>query len=245
MAKRSWVKSTVDFGGNVTSLWGLLPAAWQTFVTAGFTAVTAYFGFKEVGWAWAIFLSSGVLAFGMVTVFLSLRISQILGVFQRLTVAGFGISSIVLNDEDTEIDHLNLHCILRNDSQRPMFYKLKRAHASMERRGQASDAVDSNVIVIPAYGGIQSINFSTIEDIPFAKRKGPEGQLELEIDYGSSSDSLEFHLREVVQLGISIFSTTPVSKKNKNRRPSTPPPGPKQAQLFTQIKVLEHSRASK
>ena len=78
MARRWSFKNTVEWGGNFSNVWGLLPAAWQTFVTAGFTAVTAWFGFKEVGVAQAIFYASGVLAFGMTTVFLSLRIAQIL-----------------------------------------------------------------------------------------------------------------------------------------------------------------------
>lgn len=237
-----WVRNTVEVGGNVTTLWGLLPAAWQTLVTAGLTALTAWFSSHEVGIGQAIFYSSGVLAFGMGTVFMSLRISQILGMFQRLTVAGFGISSIVLNDADREIDHLNLNCILRNDGQRPMFYKLKRIHVTMERQGPASSNVDSTVIVIPAFGGTQSINFPTIEDIPIPKDRAPEGQLELEIDYGPDADALEFHLRQVIALGIAIYSTTPVAKKNRNKGL---PPGPKQAQLFPQVKVMEHSRATK
>jgi len=244
MAKTSW-KSILDVGGHASTLWGILPAAWQTFITAGLTTVTAYFGFKEVGWAWALFLSSGVLAFGMTTVFLSLRISQILGVFQRITIVNFGISSIFLNEKEVEIDLLNMNYVLRNDSQRPMFYKLTRGLVTIERQGQISTTVDPTVIVIPAFGGTQLINLATVEDIPAPKDRPPEGDIEVELDYGSDPEHLDFHLREVVKIGISIVSMNPVTTTTtKQKKQPIWPPGQKHAQLNVQVKVLEHSRAS-
>jgi hypothetical protein len=167
------LRNVVELGGNDYTLWGLLPAAWQTFITAGFTAATAWFGIPEVGLARAIFYSSGVLAFGMTTVFLSLRIAQILGMFQRLALASFGITSIILSSDETQIEHLNLFVVLRNDSQRPMFYRLRRMHAVMERRTPISETIDDkNVIIIPALGGIQQVNFSTIATYLWRKTRG-------------------------------------------------------------------------
>jgi hypothetical protein len=235
-------KNLVEWGGNTYTLWGRLPAAWQTFITAGFTAATAWLGIPEVGLARAIFYSSGVLAFGMTTVFLGLRIGQILGMFQRLSLASFGISSTTLNTDDTKIEHLNLFVVLRNDSQRPMFYRLKRMHVVLERTTPVSETVDDkNIIIIPAFGGTQQVSFSTIEKVPLPKTKAPEGSIEVEIEYGSSAADLDFQLREVVTMGISIFSTMPIqgNGKSKNRQQV----GQKQVQLMTAIRVLEHSKS--
>jgi hypothetical protein len=109
MAKLSAIKRVFDWGGNFTTVWGILPAAWQTLITGVLTAMTAWFGIKEVGWAQAIFYASGVLAFGMTTAFLSLRIAQVIGMFQRLSIAGFGIVSVSLSRNNSEISHLNLN----------------------------------------------------------------------------------------------------------------------------------------
>jgi hypothetical protein len=75
------LKGTIDLGGTVVSAWSVLwtfvPAAWQTAATLALTGAAVYLGIPQVGAAWAIFIASGVLAFGMTTVFLTLRISQL------------------------------------------------------------------------------------------------------------------------------------------------------------------------
>src|SRR5690242_12325707 len=115
MSKQSIFSRLSTWGGNISTLWGVLPAAWQTLVTGVLTAMTAWFGPKEFGWAQTIFYASGVFAFGMVTAFLTLRIAQIVGMFQRLTIAGFGIGSVSMGKNNSEIFHLNLTVVLRND----------------------------------------------------------------------------------------------------------------------------------
>jgi hypothetical protein len=44
-------KRAVEWGGNFTTAWGLLPAAWQTAATTALSGVTMYFGYYEVGLA--------------------------------------------------------------------------------------------------------------------------------------------------------------------------------------------------
>lgn len=240
------LKGTIDLGGTVVSawsvLWTFLPAAWQTGATLALTGAAVYLGIPQVGAAWAIFIASGVLAFGMTTVFLTLRISQLIGMFQRLSVPAYGISSISLSDNQSEIEHVNFNAQLRNDSQRPMFYRLKRMHVVVEQRTGVSETVDPNIIIIPAFGGTTGLNFATIQHIPLHKGgSGPQGQVELEVEYGPSADELTYLLRQVVTLGMGL-SAVPgaggiVKTKQKNA-----PMAQMQAQLFTQIKILEHSK---
>ena len=112
-----------------------------------------------------------------------------------------------------------------------MFYRLKRTHAIVEQRAPISDAVDNtNVIIIPAFGGTQSIAFATIHHVPLPKKGGaaPAGQIEVEIEYGPSASELDYCFRQVTGLGITIQG--PSGGKER------------QAQLFTQIKLLEHTR---
>jgi hypothetical protein len=100
--------------------------------------------------------------------------------FQRLSVPFYGISSISLSEDISEIEHVNFSAQLRNDSQRPMFYRLKRMHVVVEQRTGLSETVDPSVIIIPAYAGTTGLNFATIQHIPLHKgAEGPKGQVEL------------------------------------------------------------------
>jgi hypothetical protein len=118
-----------------------------------------------------------------------------------------------------------------------MFYRLKRAHAILARQSQIGDAVDQNILIIPAFGGVQYVNLSTIEHVPLPPKKpddqpppGPKGSIELEVDYGPAIDQLIYHLRQVVETQIGLFTTSAQKKPQY------------QVQLNTQVKILEHIR---
>ena len=223
----NFFKRSIEWGGSFTTAWGLLPATWQTAATAAMSGIAVYFGLKEVGIAQAIFYASGVLAFGMSVVFLSLQISQILGMFQRLSISHIGILNVSLLKNNTEVSHLNAFFLLRNDSQRMMFYKLKRAYLSIDTRGPTNPDVDRGLIIIPPFGGSQSVNLATIQSITINKdRPAPAGVLEVEVEYGDEEDNLEylFHYIANIQLLIGKQGNDYV------------------AQLGASVKLIEHSR---
>jgi hypothetical protein len=213
MAK--WFRKSIEAGGHVTTVWSFIPAALQTSVTAGLSGVTAYFGYQELGIARAVFLATGVMAFGLTVTFLWLRISQILGIYQRLSVGALGVPNVALDSSQkpTKVSGINIQCVLRNDSQVLMFYQLKRVRNVMESRVPATHTVDHNIVTIPPNGGTQVINFATIEDIPFPDKKElrTSGNVELEVAYGRAKDELDFLFRYTSDLQV-VFSKLPGSK---------------------------------
>jgi hypothetical protein len=192
------------------------------------SGLTAYFGLGEVGKAQAIYYASGVLAFGMCCVFLSLRIAQILGMFQRLSVAAVGVGNFSMNQNQTVITHLNAAFTLRNDSQRIMFYKLKRVHLSIETIGPKDLSVDESLVIIAPFGGIQSVNCATLQNIPAPKGgPAPTGHLEVQVLYGDDKDSLHYLFTYKAVVNVLLM------KVNKEL----------QATMSTQLKLLHHERA--
>ncbi|WP_426525628.1 hypothetical protein [Bradyrhizobium sp. McL0615] len=192
----SFFKRAIEVGGHATTVWTFIPAAVQTAITAALSGVTAYFGYHELGIARAIFLATGVMAFGLSVVFLWVRLSQMLGMYHRLSLASIGTPNVSLDSEQkpTTITGITFQCVLRNDSQAVMFYQLRKTNIVLEQRVPSQRAVDDNVVVISPFGGTQSISFATIENIPFQNRKDLRisGQIEIEIAYGPAKDDLKF-----------------------------------------------------
>lgn len=220
-------KKSVEWGNNFSNVWGLLPATWQTGMVGVMSGLTVYLGLGEVGKAQAIFYASGVFAFGLGCVFLSLRISQILGMFQRLSIIHTHVNGWSFNNlaNPTQITFLNGGFVLRNDSQRIMFYKLKRVHLSIETIGPKNSNVDESVVPISPFGGTQGVNCASIINIPFdLKKSAPEGTLEVQILYGDSKDSLDYLLTYKATVHVAL------TKVNKDW----------QASLPNQLKLLHH-----
>ena len=224
------LKNTINLGGHVITLWSFVPAAAQTAITAGLSAVTAYFGYQELGVARAIFLATGVMAFGMTVTFLWFRLAQIVGTFQRLTLLAFTVPNAAIDAQHGKVKGINVQCLLRNDSQMMMFYRLKRAHNSFERIGPKGTSVERNVVPISP-GGTATINLATIEDIPFPdkKTKRIEGEIEMEVEYGSAIDDLRFLLHYTTGMQVA-FSPLPNSKEFRIDSANT-------------LKIFEHSKA--
>lgn len=228
-------KRSLEWGGNITNLWIFVPAAWQTAITAALSAVTAYFGYKDFGIAQAVFYASGVMAFGMTVVFLWLRISSLVGVFQRISLVAIAVPNVALDSprpgHPIGVKGINMQCVLRNDSQVLLFYRLRRIANMMEQRVPPTHPLDRNIVIIPPNGAMQPINFATIEDIPFASRKDPRisGHVDIEVEYGPAADELDFLFHYAADIQV-VFS--PMSDTKRHR-----------VDAVTSIKVFEHRKA--
>ncbi|MBK3664379.1 hypothetical protein JJE66_24530 [Bradyrhizobium diazoefficiens] len=218
--------------GNIAHLvWTLLPAAWQLAAIAALAAVTEHYGYSQLGLARSLYYSSGVVAFGMVSFFCYLRIQQMIGLYKRVSVPNIGARSVVLDKNETEIQNVILGLDLRNDSQQPIFYRLRRANASLAGRTLASDLVDDkNTFIIAAFGGMVPINLGSILGVP-TRAGTPSGIVELELDYGGVDGELSYHLN--YKATIHIMIVTPIGTKQK------------QAQIIAEVSKLEHTKNRK
>jgi hypothetical protein len=204
-------KRAAGIGSIAHFLWTLLPAAWQLVAIAALAAATEHYGYTQLGLARSLYYSSGVVAFGMVSFFCYLRIQQMIGIFKRISVPNIGARSVVLDKSETEIQNIILALDLRNDSQQPIFYRLRRANASLAGRALASDLIDDkNTFIIPAFGGLVSVNLGSILGVPI--RTGvPSGIAELELDYGGVDGELSYHLH--YKAAIQVMIVTPIGTK--------------------------------
>jgi hypothetical protein len=194
------------------------------------SGMTVYFGYQELGIARAIFLATGVMAFGMSIVFFWARISQMLSTFQRLSMLGVAVPGASIDAPKGKVTGINLQCILRNDSQMMMFYRLKRVHHTFERIGPKDTGVDQNVVVALTPGNPAPINFATIEDVPFPDKKVKRisGNFDLEVEYGPAIDDLKFELQYKSDLSV-VFNPIPNSKEFR-------------IDLGASMKLFKHSR---
>lgn len=233
MGAKGFFRRSVDIGGHVTTLWSFVPVAVQTAITGALTAVTAYFGYYEVGIARAIFYASGVLVFGMTFVFLWLRIASIIGIFRRLSIAAFQVPNAGVdkskNGKVLSLSGLNAQMVLRNDSQQLMYYRLRRTAHSLEGKVPISPGTDKSVIIIPPNGGMQVVNFATIEGIVTSSKDSRfKGHVDVEVEYGSSMDDLDYLFHYAADYQV-VF---------------TPMPGSNEFRIdqIASVRALEHSK---
>jgi len=225
------LKRAAGIGSIAHFLWTLLPAAWQLAAIAALAVATEHYGYTQLGLARSLYYSSGVVAFGMVSFFCYLRIQQLIGIYKRISVPNIGARSVVLDKSETEIQNILLALDLRNDSQQPIFYRLRRANASLAGRALAGDLIDDkNTFIIPAFGGLVSIHLGSILGVPL--RQGtPSGIAELELDYGGVDGELLYHLHYKAAIHVMIVS--PIGTKQK------------QAQIIAELSKFEHTKKGK
>jgi hypothetical protein len=221
-------KRAAGIGNIAHFLWTLLPAAWQLVAIGALAAATEHYGYTQLGLARSLYYSSGVVAFGMVSFFCYLRIQQMIGIYKRISVPNIGARSVVLDKSETEIQNIILALDLRNDSQQPIFYRLRRANASLAGRTLASDLIDDkNTFIIPAFGGLAAVNLGSILGVPI-RAGAPSGITELELDYGGVDGELSYHLH--FKAAIHVMIVTPIGTKQK------------QAQIIIEVSRLEHTK---
>jgi hypothetical protein len=224
-------KRAAGIGSMAHFLWTLLPAAWQLAAVTALATVTEHYGYTELGPARSLYYSSGVFAFGMVSFFCFLRIQQMIGIFRRISVLNVGARSVVLDKSETEIQNIILGMDLRNDSQQPIFYRLRRANAKLADRALASDLIDDkNTFIIPAFGGVVPLNLGSILGVPL-RGGAPSGIVELELDYGGIDGELSYHMHYKAVIHVMII--TPIGTKQR------------QAQIIAEVSKFEHSKSRK
>lgn len=195
---------------------------------AALTAVTEYYGYPQLGLARSLYYSSGVIAFGMLSFFCYLRIQQMIGIYRRISVPNVAVRSVVLDKSENEIQNIILGLDLRNDSQQPIFYRLRRANAKLADRALASDLIDDkNTFIISPFGGLVSINLGSILGVPLRERT-PSGIVELELDYGGVDGELSYHLH--YKAVVHVMIVIPIGTKQK------------QAQMIAEVSKFEHTK---
>jgi hypothetical protein len=203
------LKRLLDFASGATTLWGLMPAAWQTVVVAGATTVTAYFGWQNVNPFYACIGTAGVFALSMIGVFLATAVPKLTGVFEKLTVEQINIFNPVLQqDKDgrnrkvSVLRNLMFECVLKNHSQQIVYFQIKRASQSMAGKTVVGEPKLSPLICIVPPFSYQKIALQSLPDITVAD--GMIGLIDLEIWYGDARDNLEykFMYESTPQLGV-------------------------------------------
>jgi hypothetical protein len=224
-------RRAAGIGSMAHFLWTLLPAAWQLAAITALATATEHYGYTQLGPARSLYYSSGVFAFGMVSFFCFLRIQQMIGIFKRISVPNVGARSVVLDKSETEIQNVILGMDLTNDSQQPIFYRLRRVNAKLADRALASDLIDDkNTFIIPAFGGVVTILVGSILGVPL--RGGvPSGIVELELDYGGVDGELSYRMHYKAVMHVMIV--TPIGTKQK------------QAQIIAEVSKFEHTKSHK
>jgi hypothetical protein len=224
-------KRAAGLGSMAQFLWTLLPAAWQVAAVAALATATEHYGYTQLGLARSLFYSSGVFAFGMVSFFCFLRIQQMLGIFKRISVPSVGARSVVLDKSETEVQNIILGLDLKNDSQQPIFYRLRRVSAKLADRALASDLIDDkNTFIIAAFGGVAPVNLGSILGVPL-RGGAPSGIVELELDYGGIDGELSYHMH--YKAVIHLMIVTPIGTKQR------------QAQIIVEVSKFEHAKNRK
>jgi hypothetical protein len=218
---RKIVKAIWDFISGAATLWGFLPAAWQAAIVAGATAMTAYLGYEGGGLFWATIGASAVFAFTTAGLYYALLFWKQITVFERLVVEMVDIIDVSASGpkEDTAgiIDHITLHCILRNHGERNLFFQLRREHHSLGGRVNPDAHIAPGVNVIPPRERAK-LMLATLNDLRLPKDGGEplKGKLELEIEYGPREDNLCYLLDHVGELGLSAV-VLPSEKRGELR----------------------------
>jgi hypothetical protein len=71
---------------GASTLWGFMPAAWQTAVIGTVTIMTGYFGFQTGGIFYALIGASAVFAFVMFGIFLMILMKRMVSSYEKLAV---------------------------------------------------------------------------------------------------------------------------------------------------------------
>jgi hypothetical protein len=190
-------KKTWEFISGAATLWGFMPAAWQTVLVAGATSVTGYLGWQTATPFYACIGAAGVFALSMFGVFLINAGAKLTGTFERLTVEQINLFNPTLQqDKDGRnkkiflLKNLTFECVLKSHSQQMMYFKIKRASQSMAGRTIVGEPKLSSLTSIVPPFSYQKITLQSLPDIDVAD--GMIGVIELEILYGEDKEDLKY-----------------------------------------------------
>jgi hypothetical protein len=202
-------KALWDFVSGATTLWGLMPAAWQTAAVAGATSLTGYFGWEHANPFYACIGAAGVFALSMIGVFLITAMSRLTGVFEKLTVEQINLFNPILHqDKDGRnkkvsfLRNLTFECVLKNHSNEIVYFKIKRASQSMAGKTIVGEPRLSPLVSIVPPFSYHKIALQSLPDIQVAD--GMVGLIDLEILYGEDKERLQykFTYESTPQLGV-------------------------------------------
>jgi hypothetical protein len=184
---------------GASTLWGFMPAAWQTAVMGTMTLVTGYFGFQTGGVFYALIGASAVFAFVMFGIFLMTLMTKMVSSYEKLAVEQVGLFNPILdhvkdgrNRKVWTLKNLTFEITVRNHSQQTLYFKIRRAAHSMAGNTIRGEHKLPDIInIVPAMTA-QKVILQTLPDIPIAN--GMEGVIDLEIAYGDERESLKYLL---------------------------------------------------
>jgi hypothetical protein len=227
--KRLW-----DLGNGALTLWGIVPSPWQAVIIAMLGSVTGWAGYR-IGLFAGILGGLGAVVLCLMALYYRTLLVQQNTVFERILVKNIGFASISFGDDlknNPEISAITFKVDFSNDSQRLIFYRIRRANCSLAGKvNQDADINPSYVGILPI-GSPQGIMLATIHDVklPHNGGTGPQGKLELEIEYGSTRDKLDCLFRYVAEPQLGLWVEI------------EPTPQVRQCMLVAPIKELAHER---
>jgi hypothetical protein len=203
------IKPALDATGYGQFLWGLLPATWQTAISTGLTAASAYLGYQSGGLFYALLGGVACFAFCMVAIHQWININRLTSVYHRLHVGELGLANVAAAKDPFRIPALTMQVQLKNDGARPIFFRLHRASHSLAGRTNDAGGVDPGLMILPE-NSPQQIVLATLSDIPITGEvggEGPKARIEIEIDYGPSGDNLAYRMHYIANIQLGIMAT--------------------------------------
>lgn len=214
------------FSGGST-MWGLLPTAWQASAAAALSAVTGFLGYQTGGLFYAVLGAAAMFAMVMVAAYYAILLNRQTSVFERLAIEQIApVQAALTGDWETKefvIKGYTLEAQIRNHSERSVWIQLRRAQHSMG--GQTNDAEISKLVSIIPPHGLQKMNLATLPDIKVIDPL--TGTVDLEILYGPQADDLRYVFYYVNKPAIGLLVeeggkgqltfTTPITKNQHER----------------------------
>ncbi len=179
---------------NVLNLLGL-PGDLQTFwISLGVSALWGtvigaleyWHGSGQL--AWAAVAATGAFGLSVWAIVGLLKLVQKISVFRMITVRRFEPMDGEIQTQ-TKTLYVTVGCVLENNSNRPLFYRVVRADLSIQGRINQDAKLDGLVAEIPQKSH-RYLRLPTISGIDATKRA--EGKVELQIEYGATAKRLRY-----------------------------------------------------
>lgn len=207
MAKIRWW----DWVSGGSTVWGLLPATWQTAATTALSAATAYLGYQAGGLFYALLGGAAMFALGMAGAYYTILFNRQTSIFERLGLDRIapiqaGITATGSKEApEFSIHGLTLEVQLQNHSERNVWIKIKRSHHSIA--GQTNEGPVSDLAnIIPPHGDLKIV-LETLPDIKIGTEQ-INGSIDMEILYGPDKDDLRYLFSYVSKPAMGVLIDT-------------------------------------
>lgn len=102
-----------------------------------------------------------------------------------------------------KISHLTIECLLRNNSERTIFFKIRRESHSMEGKINTNTPTFDQVFVVPARL-TAPLFLATLPEFEITPPNAPKGYVDLEILYGPSEETLRYLFRYEGEMQLAV-----------------------------------------